>query len=101
MSQHLPTVGAFQDAIEKEYSCSALFIEVVPVKVRFDRGVVMEERIYVFDINGNPPVGRAYAYMSSRDDKPCVALAEPPLSVVDTFTVEMMSRHRLYPEIES
>ena len=90
MEPELPTIGAFQDAIQKAWSCSAQFSETVPVKGRFADGRELEAMIYVFDTVGMPLSNQAYAWISPvGDGRPFVALAKPMLTVQDVVGLEM------------
>jgi hypothetical protein len=53
-----------QEAVQRIHHCSARLAQSVPVKEAYDGATVWEGVVDVFDLIGNPPATRAYAWSS-------------------------------------
>src|SRR6266852_5017107 len=51
-------------AVENMHHCSAHLVQSVPIREKFERKVVWDGVIHVFDLVGHPTATRAYAWSS-------------------------------------
>jgi hypothetical protein len=86
-------------AVENMHHCSAHLVQSVPIREKFERKVVWDGVIHVFDLIGHPTATRAYAWSSpiegSDKRRFFAVLHQPPVtSPLEAVRAAIIAEHR-------
>jgi hypothetical protein len=92
-------VAELQEAIQRQYGCTARLAHVDPVSLEYGNSLAWEGLVHVFDVTGRSDASRAYAWTSAIESSTkrrfYAVLGKPPInSAADAVRAAIVAEQR-------